>query len=416
MYIIRCMSFVLFLLLLAACSTDTDSKENVQEEETEKITSIAQQSNELGFSMLERVERDELGNAFLSPLSSFIALIIVNEGADGDTKKEIETLLSLNDISEDERREAVSATLDMLERDLDDLTVKTANSLWLNDQYHFKSSFEDIMNAHYDAEINDISMRDESSVKRINDWVRQATKDKITKMIEGPLDDETVLFILQTVYFNGTWKHAFTADTNEERTFYTGKEDVTIPFMMLEEELYYEETPDYEAVKIPYAHGEMSMYVILPNDDAMRDEVISNWANRSWDDIENSLTKKQGTVILPQFQLEYEVNLEDVLTELGMERAFIKDMAQFPHFIEEDVPLWIDEIKQKTYVEVDETGTEAAGATSVEITTLSAPLEEDTFFMEVSRPFFMMITDETTKTHLFVGDIVHPEQKENSPS
>lgn len=409
MNIIHRTSLVLLLFFLVACTIEPDATETVQENKPEKITSLAHTSNALGFSMLKYAERDDVGNVFLSPLSSFIALAIVMEGADGETKKEIETLLSLDVMDQDERREAITETLDMLERNEDDLTVKIANSLWLNEQYHFKPSFEEMMHTHYDAEIFEIS------VKKMNDWVREATKDKIIEIVESPLKEEIVLYLLQTVYFNGSWQYSFTEDTNEERIFQTEKEDVTIPFMTLEEELHYVETANYEAVKIPYANGKMSMYVFLPKDDLSFDEIVDDWMYQSWDDIESNFIKKRGTVILPQFQLQYEVDLKRVLKKLGMERAFIKDQAELPHLIEEKIPLSIDEVKQKTFVEVDEKGTEAAGATSVGITTTSAPLEDDTFYMEVNRPFIMTITDDTTKTHLFVGHIVHPEQTVNSP-
>lgn len=180
--------------------------------------------------------------------------------------------------------------------------------------------------------------------------------------------------------------------------------------MSLKENLAYLENEEFQAVSLPYGEDEsMSMNVFLPKENTSLADFQSQLTNKNWNVWKSEFQKKEGTILLPTFQLEYEAVLNDTLNQLGMADAFNEEKANFSKMIETDDPLWISQIKQKTFIDVNEKGTEAAAATSVEMETTSAPVNEP-FHMEVNRPFFIAITDDETGTILFMGLIANPQE------
>jgi len=154
----------------------------------------------------------------------------------------------------------------------------------------------------------------------------------------------------------------------------------------------------------------MSMTVVLPSEETPIEKFLAGLTVDNWEAWNSEFREINGNIILPKFQIEFEAILNDVLKELGIEAAFKKEEANFSKMIQENVPLWIHEVKQKTYIDVNEEGTEAAAITSVEMRTESAIIE-DTFYMNVNRPFLFTITDEKTDAILFMGIISNPEQR-----
>ena len=150
------------------------------------------------------------------------------------------------------------------------------------------------------------------------------------------------------------------------------------------------------------------MNVFLPKEDSTLKEFEKMLTEDNWKKWNSEFHEKEGTILLPKFQLEYEVVLNETLKKLGMTTAF-DEGANFRKMIKEDDPLWISKVKQKTFMDVNEKGTEAAGATSVEMKTTSAPIDGP-FHMEVNRPFFIAITNNETGAILFMGSISNPQE------
>ena len=159
-------------------------------------------------------------------------------------------------------------------------------------------------------------------------------------------------------------------------------------------------------VTLPYAGDAMSMNVFLPKEDSTLKEFEKMLTEDNWKKWNSAFHEKEGTILLPKFQLEYEVLLNETLKKLGMTTAF-DERANFRKMINEDDPLWISKVKQKTFMDVNEEGTEAAAATSVEMKTEMAVMGGP-FRMEVNRPFFIAITDNKTGTIVFMGSISNP--------
>lgn len=401
------------LLPMTGCGTSNEGNLQITEgvEFGEKdYENIVDPSNELGFKLLEQVETDDNGNLFISPTSLLMALALVYNGADGATKDEIGNVIQAKGLEVMDVNKANASLMTMLDRDSKNIQLQIANSIWLNDEFQFQEQFSQRTKDYFNAKIEEIDIMSNDSTKRINEWVKKATNGKIDKMVDGPLDDNLVAMLLNAIYFKGDWKYPFDKEDTENRNFLlrdgTEKE---VPFMKLEEKLSYTANSEFQAIKLPYGEGEMSMTVVLPNEGVGLDGFQSTLSSGKWEEIQSGMKSMKGTIILPKFKMSYETELNDALKTLGMTSAFT-DMAEFSKMVEGDASLFINKVKQKTYIDVNEEGTEAAAVTGITVDTTSAPVD-DPFVMDVNRPFFFVITDDETGIILFLGSLSNPETK-----
>ncbi|MFO1444052.1 serpin family protein [Bacillus sp. Bva_UNVM-123] len=368
-------------------------------------------NNQLGFELLSQVKGNEDGNIFISPTSLLMALSMVYNGADGVTKEEIAKVLHADGMDVLDLNKANASLLSMLYHDSKQIQLNVANSIWLNQKFHFQTDFAQNNKDYFHANIQEIDILDSQSPQLINDWVKKSTNHKIEEIVDAPLDPDLVAILINAIYFKGSWQDEFKKKETEKRTFYLGNGATKeTPLMRLHKKMSHMENESFQAVSLPYGDGEMSMKVFLPKENASVETFKNKLTNDNWKEWSSQFQQKEGTLLLPKFQMEYEVLLNDALKKLGMTTAFDKG-ANFAKMIEENDPIWINIVKQKTFIDVNEEGTEAAAATSVEMKTESAPLDQP-FHMEVNRPFFLMISDDTTGAILFIGEIANPEAGE----
>ena len=366
------------LLPMAGCGTSAEGSLQIAkgvEFGKNDYEKVAAPSNELGFELLDKIETDDEGNLFISPTSLWMAIAMVYNGADGTTKEEIAKVLHVAGEEPMEVNKANASLMTALNKDSEHIELQIANSIWLHEEYKFQEEFSRQTKNYFNAEIAEIDIKSSESPKRINKWVKKATNNKIDKMVDGPLDDNFVAMLLNAIYFKGDWKFPFDKKGTEYREFHllNGTEN-TVPFMKLDEELSYMENNDFQAVKLPYGDGEMSMTIVLPNERKSYEEFQSTLTAEKWDELRSNFPSMRGTLLLPKFKMEYETQLNDALKALGMTSAF-SDMADFSKMVEEDASLFISEVKQKTYIDVNEEGTEAAAVTGVIMDTTSAPAD-----------------------------------------
>lgn len=394
-----------------ACGTGTNSgglkiAKNVAYGEKDYEQIIAANNN-LGFKLLAEVEPDENNNTFFSPTSLYMALSMLYNGADGVTKEELAKALQVEGIDVEELNKASASMLSILDKETKQIQLNVANSIWLNEQYHFRKEFAEPNKAYFNAEIEEIDLTNSKSSKRINDWVKKATNNKIEEIVDTPLDSNLVTILINAIYFKGDWTYQFDEKGTENRTFQLeGGKTKEVPLMMLNESLAYMENDDFQAVTLPYGDGEMSMKVFLPKEGVSLDEFKKTVTSENWRLWNSNFNLNEGVVRLPKFQLEYEVLLNEALKKFGMNSAF-DEGANFTNMIKEDNPVWVSDVLQKTFIDVNEEGTEAAAVTSVGMKTTSAPIDEP-FQMEVNRPFFFAITDDETDAILFMGSVANP--------
>jgi serpin B len=235
----------------------------------------------------------------------------------------------------------------------------------------------------------------------INAWVAEKTHDKIDKILNETYAD-MVMVLINAIYFKGTWTYEFDPQDTADGTFHAPDGDQTVKMMHMHGELSYQENADFQAVDLPYGHELFSMTVFLPKAGKSVDDIVAMLTDENWSAWMAGFNVEELDLSLPRFELEYEKKLNDVLIALGMQDAFTPVVADFSG-IKPDHDMWISEVKHKTYVKVNEEGTEAAAVTSVTVVdTAVGP------FMNVDRPFLFVIHDKNSKAMMFMGKIVDP--------
>lgn len=400
--------FLLFGMMLSACGTSIDDRDTAPDgenvEEHPEIPTLVEANNELAFDLLERTMIGADENVFLSPVSLYIALSLAYNGADGETKEEMESLLGFTDV---ELLNAANETFhQQLTTERDGAELHLANSLWLNDHFAFQADFEEALTNHYEAEVQEVDILADATPDTINDWVNKQTEGRIEDIVEPPLPEDVVAFLINAIYLDADWQYPFDPDLTSMDEFQLPDGSTKkVEMMNLKEELPYFETNDFQAVVLPYGEGDLSMQIFLPeegNEDFTESFTWENWSN--W---QGDFQEAEGEIYLPAFELKYEATLNNYLEALGMETAFDEAYADFSNMVEGRDDVFISEVKQKTFLLVDEEGTVAAGATSMEMQITSAPIDGP-FIMEMDRPFHLVIKDEATGAIIFIGTVNNP--------
>ncbi|MDJ0595169.1 MAG: serpin family protein [Pleurocapsa sp. MO_226.B13] len=263
----------------------------------------------------------------------------------------------------------------------------------------------------YRANVKTLNFDDPSASSVINNWIKQNTNGKIDKIIER-VSPDAIMFLLNAIYFKGNWTTPFAKEDTKDFPF--NLPDGTQkphPMMSRRGNYPYYESNLFQAISLPYGEGRLSMYIFLPKEGVSLETFYQNLDVKNWRQWISQFKNREGLIRLPRFKLEYEIILNDVLKALGMEIVFDRGRANFSNMFAvspklSNVRVAINNVKHRTFVEVNEEGTEAAAATSVDIGITSLPL--DIFNMVVDRPFFCVVRDNQTETLLFVGSIVIP--------
>lgn len=408
----RIFVFVILLTMVVACGNKETKQGDTGSNGSEKkasVDSLIEANNAFAIDMMKNL-RAEKENIFLSPTSLFLALSMTQNGATGKTHEEIVETLHLNGFAKEELNRENQQLLQQYADLPKETEMHIANSLWLNDEFTFTDQFAKDSETFYEAETRAIDTSNEKSVDEINTWTEDKTNEKITDIVEGPLDEQTIAYLINTIYFSSEWSNPFTEELTTNDIFHIdGRNKVEVPFMERTGSLDYFEDDLFEATRLYYGKdAQMSMDIYLPKEGVSLDELIDEWSvenEKLWND---SFEEETGTLRLPRFEYSYDIDLKEMLQTLGIEDAFNPEEADFTEMIQEDIPLWISNVKQKTFINVDEKGTEAAAATAVEIMTESAM--PSTVEMEVNKPFLFMLRDTDTGQILFVGTVYEPEK------
>jgi len=364
--------------------------------------SLVQSDNKFGLKLFREIINQEPNkNVFISPLSVSMALGMTYNGADGETKEAMERTLEISGLSLQEINESYKTLIELL-IDLDPkVEVLIANSIWYREELIFEQTFFDICKEYFDALVKDLDFSSPDASKTINAWVEEKTKGKIKKIVDDEIGEEVLMFLINAIYFKGTWTYQFDKNKTVNDVFQLSNGSQK-PCKMMEQEgdFQYFSNSDFQAIDLPYGDGYYSMTIFLPSEEKNIDSLIAQFTEENWNQWINSFTENNGSLQFPKFKLEYELLLNDVLKALGMEIAF-SGQADFTKMYKPG-GIWIGRVIHKTFVDVNEEGTEAAAATEVEMWR-SGP-----FSMRVDRPFIFAIRDNHSQTILFMGKIVEP--------
>jgi serine protease inhibitor len=289
--------------------------------------------------------------------------------------------------------------------DLDpDVQFEIANSIWYRLGYTFKQDFVERNQIYFNALVQGLNFADPGASATINGWVNENTGGKILDIVPEVIDPQTVMFLINAIYFKGIWTYEFDPEDTVDDLF-TVPDGSSKPCRMMNQEgkFRYFVGSGFQAVDLPYGNGDFTMVVLLPTAESKIESLIEDLDAGSWLEWLGSFEEKEGRLQLPKFRLEYEATLNQVLTAMGMGIAFDADAADFSGMYDGAERLYISGVKHKTFVNVDEEGTEAAGVTSVEVGATSTGVD-----MRVDHPFVFALRDSHTQTILFIGKIVEP--------
>jgi serpin B len=384
------------------------SKQPGDEEVNAKLVTA---NTRLSFKLFtELLKKQPNENIFISPASIAIALDMVYNGASGKNQQAIAKTLELQGMTLQEINQANAALKVTLSNPDPKVQISIANSLWAGEAQPFKPEFIEKIQHFYSAEVKNLNFGAPGASNIINDWVKQNTNGKIDKIVDE-IGSDTVLVLLNAIYFKGNWKYPFPREATQQRPFtlLNGAQKQHPMMFRQVSNLQYYQNEMFQAISLPYGEGRLSMYIFLPFKgvslktfyESLNAENWQKWLNQ-FDSPDKSDHSGEILIGLPRFKLEYSIELNDALKALGMEIAF-REGADFSAMTPS--PLQIDLVQHKTFVEVNEEGTEAAAVTGVAMTR-GIPDE-----MIVDRPFFLVIRDNQTGTILFMGSIVEPEDK-----
>ena len=356
-----------------------------------------------GFKLLaELYNQKPNNNVFISPLSISIALTMTYNGALGETKQAMAKTLEIEGMDLGAVNQANAELREILKSTDPQIELAIANSIWLRNTFdEVNPDFLDRNDRFFGAEIASLDFDDPQTLETLNQWVNINTQGKI-KQILGKIEEWEVMFLINAIYFKGGWKAKFDPLKTQDSVFHLidgGAKQ--IPMMSHFCDYPYLGGGHFGAIGIPYGEGRVSMYIFLPHPFSSLDEFLEDLNADNWQNWMSGFENAPGlTLMMPRFSLEYEVLLNDALKALGMEIAFNPDRAN----LEGIAPLlFIEKVIHKTFLEVNEEGTEAAAVTLV-----SPPPASFPGHFIVNRPFFFAILDNWTNTILFMGIVVEP--------
>lgn len=374
-------------------------------------TPVITANTQFGFNLFDEIRKTEQDkNIFISPLSVSLALAMTLNGAAEETEQAMTDTLQLQGLD----TEAINVGYAGLRQTLltadPKVTLAIANSLWARQGIPFKQDFLQRNVQFFGAEISTLDFGDPSASKTINQWVDTNTNGKIQKIVRDTIEPDMVLFLINAIYFKGTWQEEFDPSETREGPFHLVNGDVKAVPMMRQQRWYpYYRGENFQGVSLAYGDGQMRMYIFLPDRESDLNTFLENLNAKSWENWMPQFHGQDVSLVMPKFKLEYEKNLNNTLQVLGMGVAFDPEFADFSRMAPLEilgVNLYIGEVVHKTFVEVNEEGTEAAAVTSVGVVATSVPPPPIPF--TIDRPFFFAIRDNQTKTVLFMGVVVDP--------
>ncbi len=362
-------------------------------------------ANRFGFRLVDKLAQADPGkNLFVSPLSVAQALTMVFNGATGETEVAMRRALELSDFELGAINRASAKLTARLTKLDPKVSMDIANAVFLAQKIEPQKSFLATVRDQFQAHLARLDFDKPAAVDTVNAWVKEATHDKIDKIVDDLRG--LVMLLANAVYFKGSWTHAFDPKRTREAPFQVSA-DKSVPVQLMSQsrkKFSYFEDNDLQAVNLPYGDKKFHMAVFLPKAGKTPAALLSRLAGEDWGQWTERFAPMEGTVWLPRFELEYEKKLNQALSALGMGIAFT-GKARFDKIADE---LAISFVKHKSYVKVDEEGTEAAAVTVVGMRITSVQIVKR-FHMKVDRPFLFVIHEQETGAVLFVGKIHNPK-------
>jgi serpin B len=369
---------------------------------------LVESDNRFGLKLFREVIRAEAGkskNVFISPLSVSMALGMTLNGAAGGTFEAMQNALELAGLSTEEINQSYKSLMELLVQLDPKVQFEIANSIWYRQGMNFEQTFIDLNKAFFNAAVRDLNFADPQAKDIINAWVNEKTHGRIEKIVDQ-INPDHVMFLINAIYFKGIWTYRFDpANTQDDRFITVGGSPLPCKMMQVKGDFSYFANESFQAIDLPYGDAGFSMTILLPKVPSHIDALIAELTPEKWADWLSSFSKQTVNLYLPKFAMQYELTMNEVLTALGMGVAF-SDAADFTKMYGPG-NLKISRVKHKSFVQVDEEGTEAAAVTSVEIVVVS--VGGGAILMRVDHPFVFAIRENHSQTILFIGKVAATE-------
>lgn len=402
-----CFAAISFSLLISC-----GNNENVQPDpEIRPLTSNEQEivhaSNEFAMNMLSGINAAyEDQNVFISPFSISTALSMTLNGANGETKEAIKEVIGLKNLSDETINQTYKDLVTYIYGLDRGVTLNVANSTWYKQELTILSSFEDLLREFYSAEVKEANFTDPATLDLINNWIEHETNGKIKDMLDV-IPPNAVMYLINAIYFKANWSVQFDPDKTENRNFTLIDGNVKqVPTMYADAVTYrssYDNENKLRLIDIPYGNGAYGFTIIMPDDPSLIDQVVNEFTIADMEKMLQDTRESTLEVYLPKFKIEFKELLNDYLVAMGMGVAFT-GQADLSRLFEEDLNLAISRVIHQSFLEVNESGSEAAAATVVEIVETSLPPA-----LRVDRPFLFFIRERNSNTILFSGKLIDPE-------
>ena len=406
-------------MVLSACRTTRVEKAaengnanwsvNEEVDESFLILSDAQHemvnnNNSFAFSLYNKTMG--MNSRVVSPLSVTYLMSMLANGADGETQQQILATLgwagegiqqpSLQDIN-DYSRMLIEKTARLDKA----VTVEIANYVAVNKEFKLNSKFQKSVERDYKAGVESLNFTSPSTLKRINDWCNDRTHGMIPSII-NEVDPDAVSYLMNAIYFNGTWKDKFSKEETKQEMFRGYTRDIQYVDMMHRHgEYFYADGDGYSAVSIPYGNGAFRMTVILPSEGSFLRDVMASMDGGKFQALQRSMEKCNVDLKIPRFTTEVDLPLNDIISALGAPLIF-SPQADFSQFARGD--FYVSKMFQKAKIEVSEEGTKAAAVTAA-IMMMSAvrPEKKRNVVFHADSPFAYIISENSTGSIYFMG-------------
>ena len=393
--------FAAVLLLTSSCAKATGGKDNPYKrmDLTTKSVEFVQKGNAFSYEFIDRVNASTEKDYIISPLSMQFLLGMILDGARGETADEICQVLGYG---KDEVAQVNAFCLSML-RQLPQLDKKTtltiANAIFVDEGWPLLESYKADVSQYYDAAVSNLDFSNgEASLRAINGWCSDHTNGLVPKILDE-VSTDILAYLLNALYFKSQWVSKFSKDATSDEPFTTAEgAKRTVKMMKMEKSLAYRETDVYKAVNLPYGNGAFTMTAFLP------------MAGHNLSDVTAALKKEtdirprmncEVDLWLPRFETSFHIDLNDLLSEMGMPSSFDGKVADFSGMSE--YALCLSFVRQDAVIKVDEEGAEAAAVSSAGMFKVTAVDPGDHVIFHADHPFLYVITETSTGAVLFAG-------------
>ena len=373
---------------------------------------ISKEINRFSAELLKASAANE-GNVMISPASVYLALAMTLNGTDGETKAAMLKVLADEGLTADMINKASRDWMTLLTKTGSKTTLTIANSIWFDENFTPYKPFLQSNADFFAADARKLEFQDKDTPQIINNWVKDATNGTIDKIVES-IDQDVVMYLINAIYFKSDWQTPFEKNHTRDRTFNTPNGAVKTAFLHRIGQMTYLSDNEATGIALPYDDGQFAYFALLPDGQTTPRQWLAKQDQASlFDNIAGVMSQKANSTVelaMPKFEARYEDSLLNELTQLGMGIAFDPNRADFSQMNEQHTKdLYISEVMHKTFIRVDEKGTEAAAVTSVVEEKSCMPISDKQLILD--KPFLYGIMDLKTGMPLFVGIMENPVAK-----